>query len=61
MIKSNVNVIESDQGKSCCMKMSIEAVVLNIMIRSNVNVIDQSDQGKNCCMKISIETFEIMI
>lgn len=41
--------------------MTIEAVVLNIMIRSNVNVIDQSDQGKNCCMKISIETFEIMI
>ena len=54
MIKSNVNVIDqSDQGKSCCMKMSIEAVVLNIVIRSNVNVIDQSDQGKSYCMKMS--------
>ena len=42
------------------MKMSIEAVVLNIVIRSNVNVIDQSDQGKSC-MKISIEAFEIVI
>ena len=40
--------------------MSIEAVVLNIVIRSNVNVIDQSDQGKSC-MKISIEAFEIVI